>query len=173
MKKRMVSVLLATALAVGLLAGCGGGKKEETKKGDGKEKVSEVSMMIFEDAEAPFSEDWMVVKTIEEKTGVKLNVQSVPVSDQATKTQVVFYSGDMPDIMTKTFPKAADALSGLLLPISDYMDKLPNLQKYLEDNGLEKYMESQRMADGKFYLLPVKAKTKVFRIINGWCVKIS
>lgn len=27
MKKRMVSVLLATALAVGLLAGCGGGKK--------------------------------------------------------------------------------------------------------------------------------------------------
>ena len=110
MKKRMVSVLLATALAVGLLAGCGGGKKEETKKGDGKEKVSEVSMMIFEDAEAPFSEDWMVVKTIEEKTGVKLNVQSVPVSDQATKTQVVFNSGDMPDIMTKTFPKAADAL---------------------------------------------------------------
>lgn len=65
--------------------------------------------------------------------------------------------------MTKTFPKAADALSGLLLPISDYMDKLPNLQKYLEDNGLEKYMESQRMADGKFYLLPVKAKTKVIQ----------
>lgn len=171
MKKRIVSILLVTVMTVGLLAGCGGsGKKNDTAKGTEKNEVSEVSMMIFEDAEAPFSEDWLVVKTIEEKTGVKLNVQSVPVSDQPTKTQVVLNSGEMPDIMTKTFPKATDALSGLFLPISDYVDKLPNFQKYLKDNELEKYMESQRMADGKYYMLPVKAKTKVIQD-HQWIVR--
>ena len=66
---------------------------------------------------------------IEENADVKLNVQSIPSSDQATKTQAVFNSGDIPDIVTKTFPTASYALSGLLLPISDYVDKLPNYQK--------------------------------------------
>lgn len=166
MKKRILSILIATALAMGMMSGCGTDSKEQ----GGTNENNEISMMIFEDAAAPFSEDWLAVKMIEENANVKLNIQSVPVSDQATKTQVVFNSGEIPDIVTKTFPTAADALSGLLLPISDYVDKLPNFQKYLKDNGFEQAMDNQRMADGKYYMLPVKAKNEVIQD-HQWLIR--
>ena len=158
MKKKLISLLVVTAMVVGCMSGCGSENKKSDSANGAKEGSNEISMMIFEDAAAPFSEDWLSLKMIEENADVKLNIQSVPVSDQATKTQVVFNSGEIPDIVTKTFPKPKDALSGLLLPVSDYVDKLPNFQKYLKDNGLEEYMDRQRMADGKYYMLPIKAK---------------
>lgn len=124
-------------------------------------------MMIFEDAAAPFSEDWLSLKMIEENADVKLNIQSVPVSDQATKTQVVFNSGEIPDIVTKTFPKPNDALSGLLLPVSDYVDKLPNFQKYLKDNGLENIWTDREWQTENTICFRLKQKRLRFRIING------
>lgn len=170
MKKKLISLLVVTAMVVGCMSGCGSENKKSDSANGAKEGSNEISMMIFEDAAAPFSEDWLSLKMIEENADVKLNIQSVPVSDQATKTQVVFNSGEIPDIVTKTFPKANDALSGLLLPVSDYVDKLPNFQKYLKDNGLEKYMDRQRMADGKYYMLPSKAKTATIQD-HQWLIR--
>ena len=169
-EKELISLLVVTAMVVGCMSGCGSENKKSDSANGAKEGSNEISMMIFEDAAAPFSEDWLSLKMIEENADVKLNIQSVPVSDQATKTQVVFNSGEIPDIVTKTFPKANDALSGLLLPVSDYVDKLPNFQKYLKDNGLEKYMDRQRMADGKYYMLPSKAKTATIQD-HQWLIR--
>ena len=171
MNKRIVSIICAAVLAMGTIGGCGTKSKErENESGNKENSNNEVSMMIFEGANAPFSEDWLAVKMIEENADVKLNVQSIPSSDQATKTQAVFNSGDIPDIVTKTFPTASYALSGLLLPISDYVDKLPNYQKYLKENNLEKYMENQRMADGKYYMLPAKAKDVIIQD-HQWIIR--
>lgn len=102
MKKKLISLLVVTAMVVGCMSGCGSENKKSDSANGAKEGSNEISMMIFEDAAAPFSEDWLSLKMIEENADVKLNIQSVPVSDQATKTQVVFNSGEIPKNIPET-----------------------------------------------------------------------
>ena len=94
------------------------------------------------------------------ETGITLNMTVVPSSDYETKRQTVMADPDsMPDIISHYFALSEDAMSGLLLPISDYEDQMPNYKKFIEENGLRELVDAQRSADGKYYTLPTKART--------------
>ena len=152
---RIITTLLVGIMTVGILTGCG--NKDEGKNEVGKSV--EVTMLYADNANYPYKEDWKVWDIIEENTGVTFDVQAVPESDYVAKQQLVFNSGDIPSIVTKTFASSEDAMSGLLLPISDYVDEMPNFKKFVEENGMTEELNNTRMADGKYYTLPVKAHT--------------
>ena len=66
MKKRKMIMPLTVLAAATVLGGCG---KTET----GGDTV--ISMLLSDSAVAPFNNEWQVLKEIEEKKGVKLDVQ--------------------------------------------------------------------------------------------------
>lgn len=180
--KKIMAVSLAASMA--LLAGCGDKqtsakgagealdvKEQGSKEDTGEIKPFEVTMLYSDNANYPVKDDWMVFKLIEEKTGAKLKVQPVPESDYEAKRQIVFNSGDMPDIIAKTVPKAEDALGGLLLPISEYEDRMPNFKAYVEKyDGLREAIDNTRLSDGNYYALPVKSHTTKLQD-QQWCIR--
>ncbi len=165
-KKKILVTLLALTVSVSMLVGCGSDKKAKKTK-DGKPIIT---MLYADNANYPYDENWKVWDIIEEKAGVVFDIQPVPEADYEVKRQLVFNTGDVPDIVSKTFASSEDAMSGLLLPISDYVDKMPNFKKFIEETGLEEQLDNTRMGDGKYYTLPVKAHTAIIQD-QQWLVR--
>ncbi len=81
----------------------------------------------------------------------------VPRSDYEEKRSLVIGAGDAPLIIPKTYhPNQEDAFvaSGTILPVSDYLDLMPNFQDKVQQWDLGAHLDTLRQADGKFYLLP-------------------
>mgnify|MGYP001815304570 CR=1 FL=1 len=172
--RRCIALLIVSVMLLGLAAGCSQDSKEDggenddkvTTKGgkEGKEEDGDdqlvVTMLYSDNASYQYKEDWLILEEIEKRTGVKLELIPVPESDWATKRTTIINSGDMPDIISKTLSHEVSdyATSGLFLPISDYLDSMPNLSAFIEEFGYEDDLDLAREADGKFYILPVNCK---------------
>jgi len=104
----------------------------------------------------PIKKDWLLWQKITELTNVTLDPTVVPFSDYAQKRSLLIGAGDAPLILPKTYPgqESAFVSSGAILPVSDYVDLMPNFQKKIKDWGMEKEIDLLRQADGKYYLLP-------------------
>ena len=148
--KKLICLLLALLVAFTLFAQ---GNEEESKT-DGVV----VSMLYKDNAAYPFKEDWKALQWMKEETGVTLKAQLVPESDWAVKKEIVMNSGNIPDIIASTFVESADVVSGLILPVSQYEDQMPNFQKYIDKYNLRAEIESTRFADGNYYNLPSKSR---------------
>ncbi|MGC6589160.1 hypothetical protein ACPV3A_29965 [Paenibacillus sp. Dod16] len=157
--KKIISTVLMTALAISMIAGCSESNSSSNSgpAKDGSDDSFEISMLYSDNASYPYKADWKVWDIIKEHTGAEISVQAVPESDFEAKKQIVFNSGDIPDIITKTFASEEDGLSGLLLPISQYEDEMPNYKKFLEESGMKEEIERTRLSDGNYYTLPVNA----------------
>lgn len=77
-------------------------------------------------------------------------------SDYSQKRSLLISSGDAPLVIPKTYPgeESAFVSSGAILPISDYIDLMPNFKDKVEKWGLEDELEGLRQEDGKYYVLP-------------------
>lgn len=71
MKKKLVSVLLAGVMTVGMLAGCGSSKGEST----GKSKDYDLTLYSVMTTDPDFDE-WL--KNVEDATGLNINVIAAP-----------------------------------------------------------------------------------------------
>jgi len=162
MRKRKMIIALAALSSLAALAGCG---KSDT------DKETVISMLLSDSAVAPFNSEWQVLKEIEEKKSVKLDVQVVPASEYATKRSVVMASGDIPDILTNTWANQIGqyAVEGMMFPVSDYLDKLPNLNKIITEWNMEDTIADITELDGKFYVLPSFEKNAA--ATNGFAVR--
>lgn len=111
------------------------------------------------------------VHFIEEKTDTKWNVTAVPPEDYDGKLDLYLASGERPDIFQdgEDIVKYIDA--GILLPLNDYIDKMPNLSKYMADC----YELKKDSRDGKIYSLPGKADTVDFTLLyrKDWLDKLG
>ncbi|OXS76721.1 extracellular solute-binding protein [Domibacillus enclensis] len=170
MKKRFKTLGAATALAT-VLAGCGNGGSssegaEDTTKGamdgyavgDTFQATEDITLPILylDQPNYPYNKDWLLWKEIEERTNVELEPTIVPYSDYAQKRSLLVSSGDAPLLIPKTYPGEEQPFvsSGAILPVSDYVDKMPHFQEKVEKWELEEEIESLRQNDGKYYLLP-------------------
>lgn len=81
MKKKLVSVLLAGVMTVGMLAGCGSSKGESTEKS--KDYDLTLSDIMTTD---PDFDEWL--KNVEDATGLNINVIAAP-TDSDTRQQKV------------------------------------------------------------------------------------
>ncbi len=145
--KKVLAFLLATVLVVGLLAGCGGGKKDE-KTEDGK-FIYRVSMV---NPKENLTDD-PVYQMISDKFGVVFEPIGVSYENWSEKNNIWLSSGDAPDVMKwafnyKDYMNFAD--QGVVRALPDDMEtKYPNIVAAMKNNKTwDKLKESN---DGKVY----------------------
>lgn len=182
--KKSVALAMATMMA---MTGCSGGSsnKENNTSSDnsttaqtteaaasstteaadssstteGGNPVSDTPVTFTMMYSGEYDENWKCLAKMKELTNVTLDITAIPDSDYDTRNQLVINTGeDMPDIISKTNPTTAQALSGVLLPISDYYDQMPNFMNFIKENNLQQLIDDATQSDGKVYELPVNTK---------------
>ncbi|MGC5772985.1 extracellular solute-binding protein [Paenibacillus pabuli] len=169
-RKLVGKMVLATMMSVVLAAcssGTGGGEKVEPESKGAMEsfnvgdtfKATEpfnLSILYSDQPSYPYKKDWMLFQKITEMTGVTLDPTIVPMSDYPQKRSLLISSGDAPMVIPKTYPgeESAFVSSGAVLPVSDYVDLMPNFKDKIEKWGLQDELEGLRQEDGKYYVLP-------------------
>jgi putative aldouronate transport system substrate-binding protein len=104
----------------------------------------------------PYKKDWLLFTKLAADTNVTLDATVVPSSDYEQKRSLLISSGNAPEIIAKTYPgqESAFVSSGAVLPVSDYVDLMPNFQDKVKKWKLEPEIEGLTQADGKYYVLP-------------------
>ncbi|MER7165394.1 extracellular solute-binding protein [Micromonospora sp. NPDC000207] len=104
----------------------------------------------------PLRSDWLLWSELTKRTNVTLEPVAVPLSDYEQKRSLLIGAGDAPLIIPKTYHPQENAYiaSGAILPVSDYLDLMPNLKDKIEKWNLGPEIDQLRQTDGKFYLLP-------------------
>ncbi|KLU55159.1 sugar ABC transporter substrate-binding protein [Paenibacillus sp. VT-400] len=115
-----------------------------------------LSILYSDQPTYPYKKDWLLFEKMTEMTGVTLEPTIVPMSDYSQKRSLLISSGDAPLVIPKTYPgeESAFVSSGAILPVSDYIDLMPNFKDKVEKWGLEEEIEGLRQEDGKYYVLP-------------------
>lgn len=114
------------------------------------------SILFSDHPNYPLKDDWLFWSELTNRTNVTLEPTVVPMSDYAQKRSLIVGAGDAPLIIPKTYPGQEEAFvsSGAILPVSKYLDLMPNLSEKIEKWELEPDFEGLRQADGEFYVLP-------------------
>ncbi|WP_055478786.1 extracellular solute-binding protein [Sphaerimonospora mesophila] len=104
----------------------------------------------------PLKKDWLFWSELTKRTNVTLEPNVVPLSDYENKRSLLIGAGDAPMIIPKTYPgqETPFVASGAILPVSDYIDLMPNFKEKIARWNLEPDLDTIRQADGQFYLLP-------------------
>jgi putative aldouronate transport system substrate-binding protein len=105
--------------------------------------------------------DWnkmAVLQEMEKLSGIKMEYQNSPVDSFATKKNLVFASGDLPDIFYAAELTSAEQVTygtqGVLVPLEKYIDEgyAPNIKKIFDENP--DIRKSYTTPDGHIYSLP-------------------
>lgn len=114
------------------------------------------SILFSDHPNYPLQDDWMLWSELTERTNITLAPTVVPMSDYEQKRSLLVGAGNAPMIIPKTYPGQEEAYvsSGAVLPVSKYLDLMPNLSEKIDEWDLEGNLEGLRQADGEFYVLP-------------------
>jgi putative aldouronate transport system substrate-binding protein len=175
MIRRLRSRRLVAAFAAGVLlfgvAACGedepedqelsenrAGAMEEYGVGDQFKATEPLSFPVLYNNHPNYqlNKDWLFWSELKKRTNITLEPQAVPLSDYDQKKALLISSGEAPLIIPKMYPNQEDPFvsSGALLPVSDYLDLMPNFKDKVAKWKLEPELDQHRQADGKFYVLP-------------------
>ncbi|ACZ29408.1 extracellular solute-binding protein family 1 [Xylanimonas cellulosilytica DSM 15894] len=116
----------------------------------------EFSLMYRDHPNYPVSDDWSIFANLEANQNVTFNRTDIPLSDWDNKRSLLIGAGDFPDITTVFYPgqESQFVASQALLPVSDYIDYLPNFKQKVEEWELQDELDTHRQDDGKYYILP-------------------
>lgn len=153
---RRTEQLMVSVLCV--LLACGGGMvfaaggQEQAAQGPVK-----ISMLYSDNVGMPFNPDWPILKAIQEKGDVILDIQVVPLTDYATKAQLLINSGSAPDILTFGSTIASNVInSGAMLDVWELLQagKLPHMKARFDKWGVWNEVENLRAKNGALYMFP-------------------
>lgn len=179
---RAVAGISAAVLTV-TLAACSGGEGDEDAGGATDESVPEseledhmvgamedydvgtsfeatepveFSILYRDHPNYPVQDDWSFFEHVEQDRNVTFDRVNVPLSDWEQRRSLLVGAGDAPEIIPVTYPgdETQFVAGGAILPVSDYLDYLPNFAAKVEEWGLQDDIDNLRQEDGKFYLLP-------------------
>ncbi|MDP9843964.1 extracellular solute-binding protein [Streptosporangium lutulentum] len=104
----------------------------------------------------PIKNDWLFWSELTKRTNVTFQSSVVPLSDYENKRSLVIGAGDAPLIIPKTYPaqETPFVASGAILPVSDYLDLMPNFKEKVAKWNLQPDLDTLRQSDGRFYVLP-------------------
>ncbi|MCM3040762.1 extracellular solute-binding protein [Paenibacillus motobuensis] len=169
-KKKIFMSILATVMALSLLSGCGGKGEDSSASGGSGNAESTVNKEGYPIVDKPLTlsimapdmgiqnwKDMPVMQEMEKLTGIKIEYRNAPRDSFDTKKNLVFASGDYPDIFFAAKLTQAEEQTygsqGILLPLEDLIDEYaPNIKKALEDNP--DIRKSITAPDGHIYSLP-------------------
>jgi putative aldouronate transport system substrate-binding protein len=104
----------------------------------------------------PLKNNWLFWSELTRRTGVTLQPTAVDASDYNQKRSLMIGANTAPTIIPKTYPgqETPFVASGTILPVSDYIDLMPNFKDKVARWNLQGDIDTLRQDDGKFYLLP-------------------
>lgn len=177
--KRIASLLLLAALVLSLAACSSGGQTTQQSGSDVDTLVSEygfqwtdpdapilndagaqaISFNIYssKNASALDYNDMKIMQDLYESTNVYVNWENVSESVYAQQKNLIFgNAADRPDAIYHAGMSAGEIIKyaqrNVLLPISDYLEYMPNFSKILEERpDIKSLLTSE---DGKIYSLP-------------------
>ena len=184
MKKKILALLVAAALSVSILAGCGGtaSVSSETsattqpasqtagettaKAGPLFDKPVTLRLMTPSHPSWPYQQDWYVVTALKEKLNVSFDVITVDDSNMGDKINVTMASGDVPEItFCYDIPLMQRyGLEGAYADVLDYTGQMPDFSKFIEEDNA--FVGDYKSADGSLYVLPDKGISETDRM--GW-----
>ncbi|WP_409344547.1 extracellular solute-binding protein [Paenibacillus sp. MBLB4367] len=182
-KKKHLAVLSAITLVASFVAGCGGGTKTENggtssspsaspsaSANANAKNVGDTGGLKLPIVDKPTTLTWMlvsdntnlpnsmVVKEIEKRTGIKLDIQAYSSQTYKDKLKIVVASGKLPDIFHGLTLNEANkmGLQGALEPINKHLNDLPNFKKLYADNPENSWvMKSYSDDKNNLYTWPV------------------
>ncbi|THV29169.1 extracellular solute-binding protein [Glycomyces paridis] len=115
-----------------------------------------LSLLWTEWPDLPITDSWQFFTEIEKRTNVKFEVTTIPFSDAVEKRSLLISAGDAPSVIPLVYTGEENSFvsSGAVLPMSDYVEHMPNFQKYVEEWDLGGMIDNLKQADGKYYMLP-------------------
>ncbi|WP_298456169.1 extracellular solute-binding protein [uncultured Cellulomonas sp.] len=104
----------------------------------------------------PLQESWPFLQHLEQDHNVTFDITTAPLSDWESRRSLLIGAGDAPCIIPVTYPGQENQFvaSGAILPVSDYVEYMPNFQAKVEEWELDPELDTLRQEDGKYYLLP-------------------
>lgn len=146
MKKYIAAMLILT---MALFSGYSSPESE-------KQQPVTFSVLYNDVSSSPFQEDWLILEEYEKRKGVTLNVQLGDNDNYERSIIQALESGSVPDIILKVWPHTINqyAANGSLLAFSDYEDEMPYFSAYIEEHNLQKEIDTLRLNNGKYYILP-------------------
>lgn len=164
--KKTWALLLSLTMVFSLIAGCG--KSDGVSANGGNAEI--VNQTGFPIVKEPITltimgkdvgiQNWdkmPALQEMEKMTGIKLEYRNAPMDSFDTKKNLVFASGDYPDIFYGAEIKLSEEVTygeqGVLIPLEDLIDNYaPNLKKILDENP--DIRKSITTPDGHIYTLP-------------------
>ena len=162
----------AGAASLAGLAGCGedepdakqdltgkrAGAMDAFKAGDQFKATEPVTfpIMMLSNQNYPYKADWPFLAELRQRTNVSLEATAVPGSDYNQKRSVMVSAGNAPLIIPKTYHPDEEAFiaGGAILPVSDYVDLMPNYQEKVARWNLQPNLDGFKAENGKYCLLP-------------------
>lgn len=166
MKKRVWSVLMCTAVAASLLAGCGGGKSAgdgangaapaagEQKSAEGKVVLNVINYHVGTDYAAEYY-DYLFTEfqKTEEGKNIEFKFEEIPTTDAYNqKIKLLISSGDLPDIVFNGGNNITELAvkAGKVQDLTPFFDEDPEWKALFDEESLK-----FNSVDGKIYGVPV------------------
>ncbi|MFG2042866.1 extracellular solute-binding protein [Dactylosporangium sp. NPDC048998] len=113
-------------------------------------------IMLLSSTSYPYKSDWLFWSELTKRTNVTLQPTVIPASDYNQKRSVMVSGGDAPFIIPKTYHPDEEAYiaGGAILPVSDYIDLMPNYKDQITRWNMKADLDTYKASDGKYYLLP-------------------
>ncbi|GAA1976403.1 extracellular solute-binding protein [Isoptericola halotolerans] len=114
------------------------------------------SLMYRDHPNYEVTDDWSIFEHLEQDHGVTFSRTDIPLADWEQKRSLLIGSGEAADLMPVTYPgqETQFVSGGSLLPVSDYLEYLPNFRQKVEEWGLQEEIDNLRQDDDKYYMLP-------------------
>lgn len=173
MKKRIVSMILTSVMAMSLLAGCGADveeKQEVAKKStasseqtsnkqssvEEKDDLSETVVITVATSRATAEGDYnelLFVKEMEERFNVDFQFSTYSSETWTEKWPLLFASNELPDVFFKDVDCSIYGPQGYFVPLEDYIteEATPNIWKMWQEKPQIKAISTA--ADGHIYYL--------------------
>ena len=151
--KRVLFMVLAI-MAVVAFSAVADGKKEADPGFTADREVLDIDTISVESkVERPSARDTEILK----RFGINFVYEDMLSAGQIEKLNLLFATGQAPDVLISGGYRVPDMKrwggEGYLLPIGDYMDKLPNFQKIWDEGEWDFAYAGSKNSDGKLYLL--------------------
>ena len=154
--KKATSIMLLVSISASLVA-CGGKGKTAEKKEQRAEgepvKVSVLSTWEVSDIR-PEKDKTLVGQWLEKQLDMDIELVTIPQEAVTTKINSLAATGNLPTILFKTSDSSSISevnklgKKGVFLNVMDYLDKVPNYAKYLENDFIRRELSD---VDGNVY----------------------